>query len=172
MARSCEVNSEFAEGQCCGSGGKGDVALTQDGKVVYWILEVRCWQWGTAGVAFPCQTQPVPEGSQGSTAGHSWAGPLSAAGGTAVVTYLRKGKMLHGSEEKIVRNSPASSQAEKEEEGEDLQVLEQAFPLSPWGTMLEQVSTVQPWGGWPYPAALCPPSCSLVPPLQQDKGRK
>lgn len=101
----------------CGYGENGDVARIHDGMFVYWILEARCWQWGTAGVSFPCQTWPVPEGSQGSTAGHSWAGPLSAAGGTAVERYLRKGKMLHGSKEKIVRNSPASSQAEKEEGG-------------------------------------------------------
>ena len=28
-----------------------DVALIHDGIFVYWILEAKCWQWGTAEVA-------------------------------------------------------------------------------------------------------------------------
>lgn len=68
----------------------------------------------------------------------------------------------------------------------DLQVLEQAFPLSPWGTMLEQVSAVQPWGGADlirllnaHPAALSFPLFSRTREenkkknlVGQDKGRE
>lgn len=62
--------------------------------------------------------------------------------------------------------------APRVEEKEEVQVLEQTSPLSPWGDRVGAAPHCSPAVGWPLPAAIRPPSGSLVPSPQQDKRRK